>query len=95
MNQAASVRIEPNRRESEKKKKKKNADAVRHAANRVGSGCGTSGAASMLSRITHKKILKKKKVASFNQDIAHDSDLHTSSHPMVPKTDNKLIAAIF
>ena len=94
-----SSRIGANRAESarirEKKKKKKNADAVRRAGNRVGSGCSTAGAASMLSRITHKKILKKKKVASFNQDIAHDSDLHTSSHPMVPKTDNKLIAAIF
>ena len=35
-NRAASARIEPSRRESEKKKKKKNADAVRRAGNRVG-----------------------------------------------------------
>ena len=35
-NRAASARIEPSRRESEKKKKKKNPDAVRRAGNRVG-----------------------------------------------------------
>ena len=47
-----SSRIGANRAESarirEKKKKKKNADAVRRVGNRVGRGCGTSGA-SMLS----------------------------------------------
>ena len=48
-NRAASARIEPSRRESEKKKTK-NTDTVRRAGNRVGRGCGTSGAASMLSR---------------------------------------------
>ena len=51
-NRAASARIEPSRRESEKKKKKKNADAVQRAGNRVGRGCGTSGAASVLSRVS-------------------------------------------
>ena len=48
-NRAASARIEPSWRESEKKKKKI-ADAVQHPGNRVGRGCGTSGAASVLSR---------------------------------------------
>ena len=33
--EANSARIEPHRRESEKKRKKKNADAVQHAGNRV------------------------------------------------------------
>ena len=51
-NRAASARIEPSRRESEKKKKKKNADAVRRTGNRVGRGCGTSGAASVLSSLS-------------------------------------------
>ena len=50
-NRAASARIEPSRRESEKKKKKKKVDAVQRAGNRVGRGCGTSGAASVLSRV--------------------------------------------
>ena len=48
-NQAALAQIEPRRRESEKKKKK-NTDADRRAGNCVGRRCGTSGAASMLSR---------------------------------------------
>ena len=47
-NQAALAQIEPSWRESEKKKK--NADADRRVGNRVGRGCGTSGAASVLSR---------------------------------------------
>ena len=56
-NRAASARIEPSRCESEKKKKKKNADAVRRAGNRVGRGCGTSGAASVLSSLPHGQNL--------------------------------------
>ena len=47
--EADSARIEPHRRESEEKKK--NPDAVRRAGNRVGRGCGTSGAASVLSSL--------------------------------------------
>ena len=47
-----SSRIGANRAESARirEKKKKNADAVRRAGNRIGRRCGTSGAASLLSR---------------------------------------------
>ena len=62
--EADSARIEPHRRESSrvganprKKKKKKNADAVRRAGNRVGRGCGTSGAVSVLSRVGVSHLL--------------------------------------
>ena len=50
-----SSRIGANRAESARireKKKKKNPDAVRRAGNRVGRGCGTSGATSVLSSLS-------------------------------------------
>ena len=52
--EADSARIKPHRRESSRvganPRKKKNADADRCAGNRVIRGCGTRGAASVLSR---------------------------------------------
>ena len=74
-NRAASARIELSRRES--KKKKKNADADRRAGNRVGHGCGTSGAASVLSRptLTFKPIIASKKINT----IQH----HNTNHKIV------------
>ena len=47
-NQSGSTRIEA---DSARIRGKKNADAVRHAGNRIGRGCGTFGAASVLSRV--------------------------------------------
>ena len=46
-------RIDTNRAKSAqiREKKKKNADAVLRVGNRVGRGCGTSGAASVLSSL--------------------------------------------
>ena len=57
-NRAASARIEPSRRESEKKKKKKTQTwsearaTASNAASRVGRECGTSGAVSVLSSLS-------------------------------------------
>ena len=80
--EADSARIEPHRRESSRvganpRKKKKNADADRHAGNRVGHGCGTSGAASVLSRptLTFKPIIASKKINT----IQH----HNTNHKIV------------
>ena len=67
-NRAESARIR------EKKKKKKNSNAVRRVGNRVRRECGTSGAASVLSRCDsmklkavncHKKIPSKEKFELF------------------------------
>ena len=67
--EAPSARIEPHRRESEKKKK---TDAVRRAGNRVGRGCGTSGAASVLSSFQlgpHKALVPMASLPSSIRNI--------------------------